>query len=153
MPVHMLIYLTARADCITNWSQWTVASNKLLLLSDPFVRSDDVCACLCVHVDLNLSLCVLVWKTCFQLENEIRCRNFFPFPSKPFLLLLHLHLLEPGGVLLYAATLRQASAASILWTEVLSGYYLSADHIKTMAIKSYWAIRVWLLKKKRGSER
>lgn len=47
-------------------------------------------------------------------------------------------------------TPRQASAASILWTEVLSGYYFSADHIKNTAIKRYWNIRLCLLREKKG---
>lgn len=79
---------------------------------------------------------------------------FFP-PSEPFSFITSPALpWATGCAPTLQPTPRQASAASILWTEVLSGYYFSEDHIKTTAIKRYWAIRLCLLRggKKRGSE-
>lgn len=141
-------------------SKRTVAANKLLLLSDP---------CLCVCMGVAVLSCVSEWMCIYVCVHVLACVTlsdlfpirkwnplwdfFFP-PSEPFSFITSPALpWATGCAPTLQPTPRQASAASILWTEVLSGYYFSADHIKTTAIKCYWAIRLCLLREKKGSER
>lgn len=90
---------------LLGWSQGMVAANKLLLLSDP---------CLCVY--MSLFSCVSMWMgicvfmcacACVHdpewlLSNKEMKSIVSPHPPPPAnhcLLLLHLHFLEPLGVL------------------------------------------------------
>lgn len=112
----------------------------------------DVYLCICVYVLVRVTPNDL-----FSIRKWNPLWDFFCSPpSEPFSFITSPALAWATGC---APTLqptpRQASATSILWTEVLSGYYFSADHIKTTAIKHYWAIRLCPLrgKKKAVSER
>ena len=140
-------------------SQRMVAANKLLLLSDPFLW-ECVCvaafACVpmwsCVSVCVHVLVCV-TQSDLFPIRKWNPLWDFFFFfpPSEPFSFITSPALpWATGCAPTLQPTPRQASAASILWTEVLSGYYFSADHIKTTAIKRYWAIRLCLLRGKKG---
>lgn len=75
-------------------SQWMVAANKLLLLSDP-------CLCVCGVVVCTVCACVRdpEWLVPNKEMKSIVGFFFSPPSSESFLLLLHLHFSEPLGEL------------------------------------------------------
>lgn len=141
---------------LLDWSQRTVAANKLLLRSDPLNCERACCVacvsmwmCICVSVCVRVLVCVTL-SDLFPIRKWNPLWGFFFPPSEPFSFITSPALpWATGCAPTLQRTPRQASAASILWTEVLSGYYFSADHIKTTAIKRYWAIRLCLLRGKK----
>lgn len=148
---------------LLDWSQPMVAANKLPLLSDPCLCGRCVAAAVRVFmwIRICLSVCVQI-HVCMTQGDLFPIRKwnplwgFFPPPSQRTIFFYYFTCtFLSHWVCSHTATPRQASAASILWTEVLSGYYFSADHIKTTAIKCYWAIWLCLLrgKKEVSSER
>lgn len=105
--------------------------------------------CMCVFV----CVCARVRDPAWLVSNKemkpiVGC--FFPLPQRTIFFYYSTCTSLSHWVCSHAETLRQASAASILWTEVLSGYYFWVDHIKTTAIKRYWPIRLCLLRGKKG---
>lgn len=117
--------------------------------------------CVSPHLPACLRGCVLCFCVCAcdcvrdpewlgsnkEMKSFLGFFFFFSPPSEPFSFITSPALpWATGCAPTLQPTPRQASAASILWTEVLSGYYFSADHIKTTAIKRYWAIRLCLLR-------
>lgn len=170
-PVTATIWWPVRQQeqiALLDWSQWMVAANKLLLHSDPFLW---LCVCVRRHICLRVCMAVCCVSVCVHVIVCVTPSDLFPIrtwnsfweffffffspPSEPFSFITSPALpWATGCAPTLQPTPRQASAASILWTEVLSGYYFSEDHIKTTAIKRYWAIRLCLLRggKKRGSE-
>lgn len=137
---------------LLHWSQRTVAANKSWLHSDP------VCGCLRARVFVYLCVSVLVRMTPSDMFPIRKWKPLWDFFSPPlqwansFITLPALPRATCCALMLQPAP-RQASAASILRTEVLSGYYFWADHIKTTAIKHYWNIWLCLLWGGKRSER